>query len=310
MDHVEEFSRGVCMSKCVPQMIGVIVFLAMSVMFFTIDINDRGKVKVQIIQSVSSHIKKKLSTSVSTTQQVVKGVNMTPETHTTTETYYVKDANDNDVAKTRTQCLGDRYKYTTSDNIDIYANCPAYSGGCAGPAQKDLVYDTRTQSVTCKPNDFKYSCRLKATMEDNTEQEIVCPYSTCPMSGELEFPVKLATNALECPENLSGKYNTCTMSISHNSKEYPWREQLQGDCENLVGKTRDLYYSEETDDFQERWNAPYVYLRTVAIVTLLIAIVLSIHIVLTVKVDMYCHVQNIASGLTHAKTQLSGMFRN
>jgi len=306
MEHLQEYSKGFCVSRCVPQMIGAVVFLAVSILFATIDVNDREKVDVTIQESKSSHKRGIYKTDVSTTQNIIIGKKVTPQTSTVQEEYFVTEGtgeNRRRVKKVRTKCLGDRYEFSM-DGEKMYATCPGHQGACNGPLERELVYDSSNGIVMCKPHGFQYNCSLNADV-DGLTQSVNCTYPLCPSNGEIEYPVRLADNKIECPKRLRGNFNKCSMKIKHGNKLYDRVEHTNGICEDFINKNRKLYYSDETDNFKDNWNPPYTYLKTVSTISFLISCLCAIHIVLIVKVDLYCHAQNVAKGVNMAKTQVS-----
>jgi hypothetical protein len=309
VSHLKQFSKGICMTQVIPQIIGAIVFLCISITFFTLNVNDRDHVDVKFKTSTSSHRKVSLFTTISTTQTEVTGINTTPPekdtTRPVTEKYYDKQEKK---FKTRTVdkpfCLGETYTY----DMDGETKSKTFSEKSGKCKRGNIQLIVDGDNVIKKTADFKYNCKMETNNPEDPSlnQNLTCGYTTCPPEGTYNYALKISTNRLECPEVLRGKYNTCSITFDHGEKEYSWTEQIKGVCEDLVDDTKKLYYSKETDDFKREWNAPYKYIRSVGFLSLVVSIVLSLHVWLTVKVEMYCHVRNALTGVNMIKDKING----
>lgn len=154
-----------------------------------------------------------------------------------------------------------------------------------------MVYNTKDGILTCKPDNFKFNCEFTI---DNPEglTDLNCSYTACPIPGNYSYTQRRSDKQLGCPDSVDTEYNTCSIKLEYNDKLYDRTEQIKGQCENMLNETRNLFYSKETDDFQDTWNPPYTYLKSVSIITFIISLLCTIHVVLTSRVEMYCHVQN------------------
>lgn len=309
--HLKQFSKGICMTQVMPQIIGAIVFLCISLTFFTLNINDREHVDTNITTSKSSHKVVKLSTKVYSTQKEVSGKNITDQSHNTTknktERYYDKHEKKYLTRIISTNyCLGNVYEYKDANDKVKTKQFEGYDGLCK-TNDVSLIVDSTNQHVFIKPDDFKFSCHMNTTSakDESLDQHIICPYKSCPANGQYSYALHIKDNKIECPEVLNGKYNTCSMKLGHNKKEYPWSEKIQGKCEGLVGSKKKLFYSKETDDFKQEWNAPYTYIRRVGFSSLFISILLALHVWLTVKVELFCHVKNALKGVNLLKEKIN-----
>jgi hypothetical protein len=310
VEHLKQFSKGICMTQVMPQIIGAIVFFCISLTFFTLNVNDREHIDVPISVSVSSHRPVKLSTKVHTTQKEIPGKNITNTSHNTvrhkTERYYNRHQKK---YMTRTvssnYCIGNVYEYK-DENDDIKTKqFHGYEGLC-NTNDTRLIIDSSNQHVILKPTNFKYNCNMKTSSTENEtlDQNVVCQYRSCPKDGEYSYALHIKNNKLECPEVLNGNYNTCSMKLSHKGREYPWSEKIKGTCEGLVGSKKKLFYSEETDDFKREWNAPYMYIRRMGVFSLIVSIILGLYVWLTVKVELFCHVKNALNGANLLKNKI------
>lgn len=312
MDHIRQYSRGICMARVIPQMIGAIVFFVISVIFFTMEVNDRKKVNPVVKQSDSSHDVVTLNTPIIIThQKIVQGKRITPASHNITKDipkrrYNQQTQKYENYSEKEVYCAGEIYEYTIPDtDTKISANCGEYKGSCNGPVTKDMVYDTKHGTLACKPNDFKFNCEFSIDATPNEDlTKLDCSYSVCPQPGDYSYTQRRSDKQLGCPYLVNTPYNTCSMKLEHNDKLYNRKEQINGQCENMVNQTRNLFYSKETDDFKDTWNPPYTYLKSISIITFMISLLCTIHVVLSVKLEVYCHVQNTLQAANFIKNQL------
>jgi hypothetical protein len=289
-------SMGYCYLRAIGAVVGGLLMMGIGIFLFAYEFEARERVAVQVLGADSSHhlelrrvgaIRFPREERVSATFVEGSSRQLCQQTESLTRS-----------TPQKCQCSGYEFEHNGAR-----VACPGHQGMCDQARPGNNI--VRVARATGEKGELE--CRASGEIRCTYELDdglVVGPCETdaraCNAEGtQLKFPVS-GMGQVECP---SKHWNTCSMRIEYDGRQYDFEKQSDRDCATLVGRPMELYYSEERDNFALTHDDPTPWVRLVAGVLVLLAFLSFAHAFVTVRYEWACHVQNATSALDMLTTR-------